>query len=456
MKQISLKSYAKINLSLDVLGLLDNGYHEVSMIMQQVQLHDDVSVKWYDEQEICDYDSESTRKEACGRHGSPGRNERCGGHKNFDKKKASENNSAGTGIEIEVSTNRRYLPTDERNIAYKAARLMVQRYGDCIGSNTAGCGAAENKENDSAGLCMAAGNKENKPAAECVTAEDKENKSAAGCGAARRGKIRIDIKKVIPVAAGLAGGSGNAAAVLHALNRLWGLGLSLDRLCGLGAELGADVPFCVIGQAYGNAKLGFLPPPAAGHFVQIGQPAAGRSPQVNTPAASLSKASDLPNTAGQSSPDKYIPSALSPASCALAYGTGTHLAPLKPLNAWIVLSKPPVSVSTAEIYKAFDSLTPEEIGKRPENEKLAEALNSKKTKRLAKNMANVLEKAAAKRYPLIIETKDKLRKACTGAVMMSGSGPTVFAILSNKSEAETVYEQMKKLNRETYLTHTLI
>ncbi len=365
MERILVKSYAKINLSLDVLGLLENGYHEVSMIMQQLQLADDVLVRWYDGNDAGDSMRGQETAEIAETAGA------CGAR---GKGVASEGN---VEIGIEVSTNRKYLPTDERNIAYKAAKLMIEEYGGLL------------------------------------RAQDAKN----GCGKGlRRGKVRIDIRKVIPVAAGLAGGSGNAAAVLHALNRLWKLDLSLARLCELGARLGADVPFCIVGQAYGN------------HFYPAG-------PQTSAGPAS----------------------GLYPTSCALAYGTGTELLPLTPLNAWIVLSKPPISVSTAEIYKAFDSLTPEEIGKRPENERLAEQLKNKKVRGIEKNMANVLEKAAVKRYPLIVET-EKAMKAAAGraAVMMSGSGPTVFAILYSKSEALRVYGRLKKLNSETYITHTLI
>ena len=86
MKKIKLKSFAKINLSLDVCGLLENGYHEVSMIMQQILLCDDVDVKW-----------------------TP--------------------SDTSDGIQIRLSTNKYFLPTDERNLAYKAALLMVEKYG---------------------------------------------------------------------------------------------------------------------------------------------------------------------------------------------------------------------------------------------------------------------------------------------------------------------------------------
>ena len=135
------RSYAKVNLTLDVLSRRNDGYHDVKMIMQTVSLFDLVLV---------------------------------------DK----------TTSDISVSTNLRFLPCNDKNIAYKAARSFFD-----------------------------------------YTTIDK------GC--------KILIHKNIPVAAGLAGGSGNAAAVLCALDRLYDTNLSLDELCTLGAELGADVPFCI-------------------------------------------------------------------------------------------------------------------------------------------------------------------------------------------------------------------
>ena len=137
------RSYAKVNLTLDVLSRRNDGYHDVKMIMQTVSLFDLVLV---------------------------------------DK----------TTSDISVSTNLRFLPCNDKNIAYKAARSFFY-----------------------------------------YTKIDK------GC--------KILIHKNIPVAAGLAGGSGNAAAVLCALDRLYDTNLSLDELCKLGAELGADVPYCIKG-----------------------------------------------------------------------------------------------------------------------------------------------------------------------------------------------------------------
>jgi len=137
------KSYAKINLSLDVLGKLENGYHEVEMVMQSLKLFDLIIV---------------------------------------DRHKYG----------IRLKTNLKYLPNDSRNIAYKAADLFFKKTGI-----TGGC--------------------------------------------------KILIHKNIPVSAGLAGGSGNAAAVLCALNLLYNAQLSDEDLLKLGLELGADVPYCIKG-----------------------------------------------------------------------------------------------------------------------------------------------------------------------------------------------------------------
>lgn len=142
-KRAICKSYAKINLSLDVLGRLENGYHEVEMVMQSLSLFDLIIV---------------------------------------DRQKYG----------IQLTTNCKFLPDDSKNIAYKAAALFFEK-----------------------------------------TKKD--------------GGAKILIHKNIPVSAGLAGGSGNAAAVLCALNILYNTHLSDDELCEIGLELGADVPYCIMG-----------------------------------------------------------------------------------------------------------------------------------------------------------------------------------------------------------------
>ncbi len=311
---IGLKSYAKINLSLDVKGVTDDGMHLVEMVMQQILLCDEVAMRW-------------TPAEAAG-------------------------TADHDALQINLKTNRSYLPTDERNLAYQAALVM----------------------RDIA---------ENAPA----------------------GTLDINIKKRIPVAAGLAGGSGNGAAVLHGLNVLWDLGLSLQQLCDAGAKLGSDVPFCVMGQAAENEALKdrFAGDPLACH-------------------------------------------------CALATGTGTDLVPLKGLKSHIVLSKPPISVSTAKAYQGIDNI---EIKTRPNTAELIEGLKTRDLSRIEKNMVNVLENYTLMEYPTVVYTKNKMQELCgERAVLMSGSGPSVYGLTDSIRQSRSICDEMLKLNRESFWTRT--
>ena len=308
MDTLQLRSYGKINLSLDVKGVLEDGFHEVEMVMQQILLCDDININW----------TPSTGKE----------------------------------LNISIATNRHYLPTDERNLAYKAALLMKEAYGSDIG-----------------------------------------------------GDLNIYIKKRIPVAAGLAGGSGNGAAVLHGLNVLWNLGLDVKGLCKIGTKLGSDVPFCIMGQAAENINLKdrFADDPLACH-------------------------------------------------CALATGTGTDLKPLQGLKSHLVLSKPPISVSTAEVYKGIDSV---DIPSRPDTEEMIRGLETKDLDLIVKNMINVLENFTFKQYPIVVYTKNKIQTACNPkAVLMCGSGPTVFGLTDSREHAKAACEILKADNRESFWTRT--
>ena len=322
MKKIQIKSFAKINLTLDVLGVLDNGYHELSMIMQQILLCDDVQIKWTEAQRSGNEPAEIPSE------------------------------PAEDGIKIDLSTNRKFLPTDERNLAYKAAAAMVKRFGE-----------------------------------------------------GKAGTIRIDIKKRIPVAAGLAGGSGNAAAVLHGLNKLWDLKLDVAALCEVGSELGSDIPFCIMGQAAANEVLAddFKDDPLSCH-------------------------------------------------CALATGTGTDLKPIKGLRSHLVLSKPNIGVSTAEVYHGIDNM---EITEHPDNDEMISALANNDTKLLRENLINVLENFTLNRYPIVMYTKNMLLEHCsTGCVLMSGSGPTVFGLCKNITESKAICEKMLSHNKESFWTRT--
>ena len=224
-------------------------------------------------------------------------------------------------------------------------------------------------------------------------------------GEAPAGTLDINIKKRIPVAAGLAGGSGNGAAVLHGLNILWNLGLSLQQLCDAGAKLGSDVPFCVMGQAAENEALKerFAGDPLACH-------------------------------------------------CALATGTGTDLVPLKGLKSHIVLSKPPISVSTAKAYQGIDNI---EIKTRPNTEELIEGLKTRDLSRIEKNMVNVLENYTLMEYPTVVYTKNKMQELCgERAVLMSGSGPSVYGLTDSIRQSRSICDEMIKLNRESFWTRT--
>ena len=143
IKHLSLKAYGKINLGLDVLRRREDGYHDVRMIMQTVGIFDRVDLIWKEE---------------------PG---------------------------IQVETNLYYLPTNENNLVYKAAKLLMDEFQVQEG-------------------------------------------------------IQIRLRKFIPVAAGMAGGSSDAAAVLFGVNKMFRLGLTTEELMERGVKIGADVPYCIL------------------------------------------------------------------------------------------------------------------------------------------------------------------------------------------------------------------
>lgn len=272
MNQIILKARAKINLTLDVIDKREDGFHNVEMIMQTINLYDTLSIR-------------KMKKDG-----------------------------------IQLITNLKWLPIDNRNLAYKAANILKERYNLKDG-------------------------------------------------------IFIDLKKHIPVSAGLAGGSTDAAATLIGIKRLFNLNLTTTELMNIGKELGADVPYCIM------------------------------------------------------------------RGTALAQGIGDKLTRLPSLNKiYVVLVKPPISVSTGYIYNLLDSY---EIDKRPDTNLVIEAIKNNDIYTVAKNMYNVMEKVTAEKYPIINRYKEFLiKKGAIGSVM-SGSGPTVFGLFDNKSKAEEAYYRLK-------------
>jgi 4-diphosphocytidyl-2-C-methyl-D-erythritol kinase len=314
-RTITLKSYAKINLSIDVLGRLPNGYHSIRTVMQQVDLFDTVSV--------------SVRE-------------------------------GGTGVRIALSAEAEGadiadLPLDERNIAARAARVFLAVFAPRFA-----------------------------------------------------GEVAIRLRKRIPLGAGLAGGSGNAAAVILALARLLAQGGAqgtdgteaafshMERLMELGSRIGADVPFCVMGQAALNPELG-----------HIGMRAA---------------------------------------TCALAEGIGEKLTPLPPLRGRVIIAKPAASVSTAAVYAGLDLAA---VTERPDTDALAEGLRTGDSGKIRKNMINVLEIVVLKEYPEIASLKETL--AADGkalCALMSGSGSAVFAWYRDRIACEAAFDALRRAGND--------
>ena len=168
-----LRALAKINLGLDVLRKREDGYHELRMIMQTINMYDQLDI------EISK---------------TPG---------------------------IKITTNLPFIPVNESNLVYKAAKLLMDEFQVEQG-------------------------------------------------------ITVDLQKFIPVAAGMAGGSSDAAAAMIGVNRLFGLGLSVKELMERGVKIGADVPYCLLrGTALAEGigdKLRALPP-CPDCYVLIGKPA---------------------------------------------------------------------------------------------------------------------------------------------------------------------------------------
>ncbi|WP_096186145.1 4-(cytidine 5'-diphospho)-2-C-methyl-D-erythritol kinase [Evansella halocellulosilytica] len=193
--------------------------------------------------------------------------------------------------------------------------------------------------------------------------------------------VSIFIDKQIPVSAGLAGGSTDAAAVLRGLNDMWGLGLTMEELAEIGLEIGSDVPFCVHG---GTAV------------------ARGRGEQL-----------------------EFIDS---PPPC------------------WVVLAKPPIGVSTKEVYQRIkvDQLT------HPKTDVMVQAIESENFKQVCDHLENVMESITFNMHPEVRKIKERMKQFGADGAVMSGSGPTVFALTQNDSKAERLYNGLKGFVEQVY------
>lgn len=282
MNKIKLAAPAKINLFLNINSILNDGYHELEMVMQSISLYDLLTV-------------EKTKK----------------------------------GIEINCSNKK--VPEGEGNLAYKAAKLMFNNYNIS-------------------------------------------------------GGVKINIEKNIPISAGLAGGSTDAAAVLKAVSYLYNLNLKKEELYKVGRKIGTDVPFCIFGgTAFAYDK-----------------------------GDKLKNLSDIPKT-------------------------------------WLVLIKPPLEVSTAAVYKSYDQIKPQiEI---PTSRLLKEFKKNKKVDWSAP-FANVLETVTENMVSDIKKIKKNLGKYTPELILMSGSGPSVFAIVRNEEEGKKIVNNWPRKKDFTGCFHT--
>jgi 4-diphosphocytidyl-2-C-methyl-D-erythritol kinase len=213
--------------------------------------------------------------------------------------------------------------------------------------------------------------------------------------AARLIKERYDVKqgvyihldKKIPVAAGLAGGSSDAAAALRGLNRLWKLNIPQDELCRLGAELGSDVPFCVTGGT------------------------------------------------------------------AIARGRGEKLEHIAaPPQGWVVLAKPPINVSTADVY---GRLRANELKEHPSISGMVDALNRGSFTDICDRLGNVLETVTLDVHPEVRQLKESMIRLGADGVLMSGSGPTVFGLVSKEAKLARIYNGLRGFCKEVYVVRML-
>ena len=233
---------------------------------------------------------------------------------------------------IQLSTNLFYLPVNENNLAYQAANLLMEEFQISEG-------------------------------------------------------VKITLDKHIPVAAGMAGGSSNAATVLFGINQMFSLGLSQKELMERGVTLGADVPYCIM------------------------------------------------------------------RGTVLAEGIGEILTPLPDMSkCYILIAKPPISVSTKMVYEKLDA---HEIQEHPDIDGILHGLENQDLQQIASCMGNVLEKVTIEEYPVIEEIKSVMKDNGALNAMMSGSGPTVFGIYDDKQRAKNAASKIKELQlaKQVYVTN---
>ena len=274
---------AKINFTLDTLFKRPDGYHEVEMIMSTIDLNDRLSFELRQDRRIV----------------------------------------------VEVEQN--YVPTDSKNLAYRAAKLMTDTYHLKQG-------------------------------------------------------VTITLDKDIPVSAGLGGGSSDAAATLRGINRLFDLGCSMEELRQLAIQIGTDVPFCVQGHT------------------------------------------------------------------AFCTGKGEHIQPLnKPPSAWVIVAKPDLGISSPDIFRTLNLEEKHEVY----TQSCLQALEIGDYERLCRSLSNRLEPISGEKHHEILKIKGNMLRSGADGAVMSGSGPTVYALAQKERQAKKVFNAVSGCCNEVYLVRLL-
>jgi 4-diphosphocytidyl-2-C-methyl-D-erythritol kinase len=292
MRSYSLIAPAKINLYLEILGDRPDGYHELAMVLQSIELADQINVR-----------------------------------------------AIGTDT-ILIHCDHPQVPNDKSNLAYRAVELMAKEFPNAF---------------------------------------------------AKFGGVEITIKKHIPVAAGLAGGSTDAAAVLVGVDMMWQLGLTQPELQDLAAQLGSDVPFCLAG---GTAL------------------ATGRGEQIN----SLSALDSL----------------------------------------YVVLAKDRnLMISTAWAYQTYrsqfghayvrDVESLESRANRVHSGPMVNAIRHKNGSQIGQLLHNDLEKVVLPTTPQVAQLREAFQSSGALGTMMSGSGPSVFALCESEVHAQEVQQKVRAM-----------
>lgn len=291
MRSYTLIAPAKINLYLEIIGDRPDGYHELAMVLQSINLADKIDLR-----------------------------------------------SISTDI-IRVRCEHPQVPTDKSNLAYRAGSLMAAQFDWAF---------------------------------------------------AQYGGVEITIHKQIPVAAGLAGGSTDAAAVLVGLDLLWKLGLTQSELQTLAAQLGSDVPFCLAGGT------------------------------------------------------------------AIATGRGDELSPLPSLDRlYVVLGKyRSLTVSTAWAYSTYrqeygssyvaDTQSLESRARAVHSGPMVKAIIHEDGVQIGQRLRNDLERVVLPAYPQVSQLRSAFQDAGALGAMMSGSGPTVFALCESYSRAQQIQQNVRE------------